>query len=212
MRGMATFGQQVREAREARGWSQEQLAEAVGTTQSTIDRVESGASLRSRFGPEIAALLGLGWNLKGGATPRIVSADDAARPLPSEGDIPLHAAVEGGPGELLIEREPIDFIARPDRLAGVPDAYAVYVVGDSMVPEFEPGDIAFVHPRLPLVPNAACVFYTLDGENDRAAIKRLVKQTQQLWTVQQWNPAKTFDLDRRKWPRAHRVDVSYKRR
>lgn len=32
----------IAEAREARGWTQEQLAEAVGTTQQTIQRWESG--------------------------------------------------------------------------------------------------------------------------------------------------------------------------
>ena len=32
----------IAEAREARGWTQEQLAEAIGTTQQTIQRWESG--------------------------------------------------------------------------------------------------------------------------------------------------------------------------
>lgn len=32
----------IAEAREARGWTQEQLAQAVGTTQQTIQRWESG--------------------------------------------------------------------------------------------------------------------------------------------------------------------------
>ena len=53
------FGKTVRSAREARGWSQEVLAERVGTTQSTIDRIESGLTRRSRVLPEVAAILGL---------------------------------------------------------------------------------------------------------------------------------------------------------
>lgn len=53
------FGEMVREAREHRGWSQEFLAARVGATQSTIDRIESGATRRSRILPEIAAALDL---------------------------------------------------------------------------------------------------------------------------------------------------------
>lgn len=33
----------IQEAREARGWTQEQLANAIGTTQQTIQRWETGA-------------------------------------------------------------------------------------------------------------------------------------------------------------------------
>lgn len=53
------FGKAVRSTREARGWSQEALAERVGTTQSTIDRIENGLTRRSRVLPEVAAILGL---------------------------------------------------------------------------------------------------------------------------------------------------------
>jgi len=53
------FGEAIREAREFRGWSQEFLAARVGATQSTIDRIESGATRRSRILPEIAAALDL---------------------------------------------------------------------------------------------------------------------------------------------------------
>lgn len=53
------FGEAIREAREYRGWSQEFLAARVGATQSTIDRIESGATRRSRILPEIAAALDL---------------------------------------------------------------------------------------------------------------------------------------------------------
>lgn len=52
-------GTTIREAREQRGWSQEFLAAKVGATQSTIDRIESGQTRRSRILPEIAAALEL---------------------------------------------------------------------------------------------------------------------------------------------------------
>ncbi|WP_177232455.1 helix-turn-helix domain-containing protein [Methylobacterium gossipiicola] len=53
------FGEKVRRAREAMGWSQEYLAAKVGTTQSTIDRIESGLTRRSRVLPDVAKVLDL---------------------------------------------------------------------------------------------------------------------------------------------------------
>jgi transcriptional regulator with XRE-family HTH domain len=54
-----SFGEDIRRARESVGWSQEFLAAKVGATQSTIDRIESGLTRRSRVLPEIAAALNL---------------------------------------------------------------------------------------------------------------------------------------------------------
>lgn len=39
-------GKQIREARKARGWTQSQLAEAAGTGQPVVSRIERGASLK----------------------------------------------------------------------------------------------------------------------------------------------------------------------
>ncbi|GMA76312.1 hypothetical protein GCM10025880_27290 [Methylorubrum aminovorans] len=51
------IGPMIRTARERRGWSQEFLAAKVGATQSTIDRIESGLTRRSRVLPEIVSAL-----------------------------------------------------------------------------------------------------------------------------------------------------------
>lgn len=51
------IGHRIRAARENRGWSQEFLAAKVGATQSTIDRIESGLTRKSRVLPDIIAEL-----------------------------------------------------------------------------------------------------------------------------------------------------------
>lgn len=55
----AGFASEVKRARQERGWSQQALADKIGVTQSTIDRIERGG-VRTRFAPEIAAVLGIG--------------------------------------------------------------------------------------------------------------------------------------------------------
>ncbi|HZH50291.1 MAG TPA: LexA family transcriptional regulator [Microvirga sp.] len=125
------------------------------------------------------------------------------------GEIALLGAAEGGAGALKISQDPIGTVARPPALNGVHNAYAVYVVGTSMEPEFEHGDEAYVNPKLPPIPGSTCIFYTNDPHDDRAMIKRLVRVTADEWHVRQWNPPegqdRDFTVSRADWPVCHRV-------
>ena len=209
----------IRQAREAKGWSQERLAREASVSQTTIDKIERGETKRSRFLREIARSLGL----------RPDQADPEERPLPEgsseiadilkrrEADsiavgypirLPVYAAAEGGPGNLIINRDPLEYIERPYELRHIPKAYAVYIVGESMFPEFEPGDRALVNPALPAIPGVTCIFQggQDEGEHGReATIKRLVRRKDDAWHVRQWNPDSEFDLPFSKWGLAERV-------
>lgn len=55
----------------------------------------------------------------------------------------------GADGKLIFNGEVIERIPRPPELEGVDDAYAAYVIGDSMKPRFREGDRVWVHPRRP---------------------------------------------------------------
>src|SRR6185437_4136579 len=57
---MGTIGENVRRLREAAGMSQDDLAVAAKTTQSTIDRIEREEVANSRFLPRIAGALRVG--------------------------------------------------------------------------------------------------------------------------------------------------------
>lgn len=54
-----SLGDQIRELREEKGLSQQALGKLVGVSQVTIDKIESGKTRRSKFLPDIAAVLGL---------------------------------------------------------------------------------------------------------------------------------------------------------
>jgi DNA-binding XRE family transcriptional regulator len=53
------FGAMVKTARKAKGYSQPKLARLVGTSQQTVDKIESGKVERSSFLPAIFHELGL---------------------------------------------------------------------------------------------------------------------------------------------------------
>lgn len=78
-------------------------------------------------------------------------------------DLPVYAMVQGGGGVPILEIEPYALIARPRRLEGNLQAYAVQVRGNSMAPEYRENDIAFVDPKLNPRVDDACVF---QGKND----------------------------------------------
>ncbi|NBO20152.1 MAG: S24 family peptidase, partial [Proteobacteria bacterium] len=68
---------------------------------------------------------------------------------------------------------PIDQVPRPHYLAHVKDAYAVYVVGDSMAPMYRPRQLLFVNPYKPPVSGSGVVITLADGA---VLIKEFVRQ------------------------------------
>ncbi|UHC14366.1 LexA family transcriptional regulator [Methylobacterium currus] len=216
--------------------SQAALASEVGVSQAAVNKVEQGKTLRPRFLPKMAKVLnlrlsdldpdleGIGEDVSAAQSvlntdispvnsvkelindPRILSAATGVG-----GDVPVYAAAEGGPGEIVIDKDPIEWVPRPGPLAGVKGGYLIYVSGTSMSPEYKPGERAIVDPRLPPLADEAHVFYTDDPSDDRATIKILVRTTRDAWVVEQHNPKERFELDRKRWPRCDRVVGKYAR-
>lgn len=127
-----------------------------------------------------------------------------------ERNLKVFAAAEGGTGEMIVSSEPIDFVPRPWYIQHVKEAYAVIVVGTSMEPAFEVGDMAIVNPKLPPVRGKDAIFVaSKDGGDWRATIKRLVRTTDKEFVVAQFNPPKELKLQRSEWQQAFRVVGKY---
>ncbi len=128
-------------------------------------------------------------------------------------DLAVYSSAAGGPeGAWVMSGDAIAWIHRDTRLVGVRDAFACYVVGDSMFPAYEQGNLLLVNPAVP--PNAGddCLFVQETPDSQRhALVKRLVRFNATSWTVKQWNPDKTFNLPRRDWQRALLVIGKYNR-
>src|SRR5262249_59381473 len=84
--------------------------------------------------------------------------------------------VGGKEGEFILNGTRIADLLAPPSLQGVPDAYAVYVVGDSMEPRYFAGEAVFVNPRLPVRRGDFVVAQIAadEGEPPHAYIKRFV--------------------------------------
>ena len=137
-------------------------------------------------------------------------------PMGARGDRPdlaVYASAAGGPeGAWVLSADAIAWIHRDQRLVGVRDAFACYVVGESMFPAYEQGNLLLVNPAVP--PNAGddCMLIQEAADGARyALIKRLVRFNSTSWTVKQWNPDKTFSLPRKEWQRALLVIGKYNR-
>jgi len=210
------IGQKIRRRREELRLSQADLGRQVGVSQATIDKIEAGHTARSRYLPMIAVKLGLpleeidpglaALNASGGLTGPVLPKMEI--PV-GDRDFPIHASAEGGQGQIILSSDPVDVMPRPAPLTHVKGAYGLYITGESMVPEFEPGDIAMVNPHLPIVADVTCIFYAEREGSTRATIKRLVRQTPDQWHVKQWNPPEgmkpQFTLARAEWTVCHRV-------
>lgn len=208
-------------ARKAAGLSQAQLASLARCSQQLIGAIEAGTTGSTKFLPRIAGILGV--------PPATIDPDYAGLTASPGGhraanlgameghgrDFPIYASVEGGPGQIIRSADPVDFAPRPAPLAHVKGAYGLIVTGESMVPEFRPGDTALVNPNLPVIAGEAYVFYAEQHGEARATIKHLRRPTPEHWLVSQWNPPpdgrQDFQLSRKEWTICHRVLGKYSR-
>jgi phage repressor protein C with HTH and peptisase S24 domain len=166
--------------------------------------------------PALAALLQVDESALRGETPAgALPVPPPHRPAPvaeSVVELPVYASAQGGSDGMSVTPEPIDWVPRPRPLQHVAKAYAVYVVGDSMDPAYRHGDMAFVHPSLPLLRGSDVMLLREENGQMVAMIKHLVSWNERQWRVKQFNPEREFHLSRQEWQQANVVVAKYNRR
>ena len=221
--------QRLRFAREQAGFARaSDAARAIGIEEPTYLGHENGSRGLSRAAARYARFFGvsLDWLIDGrgelslaGGEARFSTTVEATAagpeaPLP----VPPRNAEVGGParfgaripaygqavggrdGEFILNGNRIVDILAPPSLQGVPDAYAVYVVGDSMEPRYFAGEAVFVNPRVPVRVGDFVVAQIAahEGEPPFAYVKRYLGQNDKSIRLEQLNPPKklTFAADR----------------
>jgi SOS-response transcriptional repressor LexA len=207
----------IAERLEVLGISPRAASEMTGRGADVIRNIQRAASSGKPYHPRSDTIQVLASVLK--TTPEWLLGYDMRAPDPGsyrpepqlfgDRDFRIFSAVEGGPGEMVIDNEPIEVVARPWYMRDVRDGYGVVVVGESMTNRYQPGDIVIVNPKLPLLRGKAAIFVSEAPGDWRAMLKRFDGQTEKSWQVSQFNPEKRLELDRRKWNKAFRVVGTY---
>jgi SOS-response transcriptional repressor LexA len=111
---------------------------------------------------------------------------------PMSRDLPVMGTVKGGAGGIYInEGEAKEFIVRPPSLAGVSNAFALYVHGESMEPRYYAGEVLYVNPNRPLTKGCFVAVEMADGQG---LIKQFVRRNDEHLVLAQFNPPKEIRL------------------
>lgn len=142
------------------------------------------------------------------------SSDGPPIPVLGTGDC-ADLSVSDETGALIeVERSSFDpdyhwrYIARPRSLLGAKDVYAIRFQGDSMWPRYESGEIGIVDPHRPVQRgDDVLVQLRAEGSDDVVSVlaKRLVRQTETDYVLEQFNPARTFTLPKARVARVHKI-------
>src|SRR4029077_18217505 len=108
--------------------------------------------------------------------------------------IPIRSAARGGGDqEMFLEDGPIGYTPRPSNLTGVRGAYAIYMVGDSMVPRYEQGWLLHVNPFKPPTRGRDVVVYK---SGQAVLIKQFVRWDNEALVLHQLNPPQEIRIPR----------------
>jgi phage repressor protein C with HTH and peptisase S24 domain len=205
----------IAEMLERPGYSQAGLARALGKDAAAVNRMLKGErQIKANEVPVIVDYLQVmppasdrAATLAATSSPAALGQAQPIQRLPEMGgrpDVPVWASAEAGQdGAMVLVNDPIDYIRRSERMQGVKNPFAFYVIGGSMSPAIEHGDQVVVNPVVPVRPGADCVFIQEDENGTMLAlVKRLLRVSADHWRVRQFNPPRDFDLPKKKWGRA----------
>ncbi|HZT90378.1 MAG TPA: LexA family transcriptional regulator [Stellaceae bacterium] len=126
-----------------------------------------------------------------------------ALPRPRDDTMPIRSAARGGiDQEMFLEDGPIGYTPRPANLGEVRGAYAIYMVGDSMSPRYEPGWLLHVNPFKPPTRGRDVVIYK---KNKAVLIKQFVGWEGESLVLRQLNPPETLQIPRTEVVECHLV-------
>jgi len=224
---MSTLSERLQDAMERAGMTQAAVGRKASTfgetvSQQVVQHLASGRNTSSKHLLAIAKALDVNveWLMTGKRLqaesgslalktgPASLRAAKTATGSDAE-RVPVLGMAECGPdGWSMWNGDIIDTIPRPSNLVGAPRAYAVYIVGDSMEPRYYSGELAHIHPGKPVTIGAFVLVQIRpehDGEAPKAVVKRLIKRTGSKVVLEQYNPAKKFEIKTDDIVSIHRV-------
>lgn len=213
--GMDEVRKLVEEFARRPGQSLKKLSEAIGQNETYLQQFLKRGSPRRL--PEVqraklALIMGVDETLLGkplvSAPPRTQQNARVVGPVALGGVIPVYGQAMGGrEGQFILNGNRMADILAPPSLAGVRDAYAVMVTGESMEPRYHPGETVYVNPRLPIRRGDYVVAQIIGADHDQpeAYVKQFIGQDAHVLRLGQLNPRKTLEFPRRKAVSIHKI-------
>jgi len=186
------------------GKSQRGLALALGVDASAVNRLLKGTRQLKAAEIEKAQIY-----LDAPIGLKVLTPESLMSPKNNDDKIRVLGMAECGPdGWSLWNGEIVDYVSRPANLSGAANAYAVFAVGNSMDPRYHAGELVYIHPGKPVTPGCYVLVQMQpkeDGAAPRAILKRLARRSGTKIILEQFNPAKTFDLKTSEIVSMHRI-------
>ena len=113
--------------------------------------------------------------------------------------IPIYSPVWAGRpdgAEMGINPDPIEYIDAPHTLTNPRHGFGLYVVGSSMEPVYNQGDVVIVHSRKPPVPGDDVLVQWEEEGHWFGLLKRFVSADRDAVKLQEFNPNREFTLNR----------------
>jgi phage repressor protein C with HTH and peptisase S24 domain len=104
--------------------------------------------------------------------------------------------------------DPVDFARRPPSIMKNKAVFCLFMRGESMAPWRQPGDLVYIDPNRPPKNGEFVAIEMLPeepGDGRPAYIKKLVRMTATKVVVEQFQPPKEIEFERRKVGRLLRV-------
>lgn len=159
----------------------------------TIPKLPSMLKLASVLGVSVEWLYGNTNEIEPAHPMEPPAAIQFSAPLPAAtpSRIPIIGTAYGSMQEANgISGHPIGWVEAPPSLRSTPNAYAIYVDGDSMSPQHNPGELRFVDPNRPCRPGDSVIIKTQPNPSEpiHLTIKRLVSRNGDEVVTDQINP------------------------
>ncbi|NLS19868.1 helix-turn-helix transcriptional regulator [Rhizobium sp. P40RR-XXII] len=199
----------IKELREKKGLSQQQLADLAGTSQPQIKRLETGErkltkEWAERLAPHLDTIApSLMFEMPSAAASQPESGSVHPLELPNaeirgkvEGvgrKIPVYGQAVGGlDGEFIMNGSILYEVMAPPILSHISGAYAVQVSGDSMYPRYEDGEVCFVDPKRRVKKGDYVIAQIRLEEHGPllAYVKKFVRHNAAELVLEQFNPVK----------------------
>lgn len=164
---MSSYGQRIAQARYAKGWSQSDLAAAVGTSQQQIARFESGTEVRASMLIKLSDALGVTVsNLLG-----IGTGNGFIKAVPGPScQMPLVGRIAAGTAREAIYQTGETVEALVSTRDAHPRGFWLAVAGNSMNRLFPEGTLVLIDPDAPVRDGDVAVVFV---NGDDATLKRV---------------------------------------